>query len=755
MPSETISQPRRLLRRLHGVMASSASAQERLDRVVRVIAQNMVAEVCSIYLARAGNVLELFATEGLKRDAVHNTRMSDGEGLVGLVAERGLSLNLQEAQRHPRFSLRPETGEEPYNSFLGVPIMRDGKAIGVLTVQNVARRRYTHEEMEVLQTIAMVLAEMIWSGNLIPTDELHQDTLTSGVPITLDGISFAPGMAFGETVFHRPRVHISRAVAEDEEAELTRLNDALQSLRDRFSSMLEHPDLAHGGAHRQVLETFSMFAEDQGWERRLRAAVQTGLTAEAAAQRVQQDTATRMATIRDPYLRERIGDFEELTLRLLQELSGDQDQYRAKVTTDSILVARNLGAADLLEYDRQYLKGVVLEEGSQTAHITVIARALGIPLLGRVHGLLGHVAPGEPLIVDTNTKHLYVRPADDVIEIYRAAEAQYAEQRAQFQSEVGLNAETRDGTKIDLFMNAGLLVDLPHLSSTGAEGIGLFRTEFQFMVAPSLPKVEEQRKIYAAAIEAAGPDRPVYFRTLDIGGDKQAPFLPRTKEENPAMGWRAIRIAMDRPALLRYQLRALMLASAGQTLHVMFPMIAEVSELKRCKSMVQKELKRAKENGKEYPTDIKVGCMIEVPSLVFQMDQLAQEVDFLSVGTNDLMQFFYASDRGSPNLTGRYDLLAPHALRLMKTIVDSAAKYNVPVSVCGESAGRPIDAMALLGLGVRRLSVAATAVGPVKRLIRQLDLATLSPFILDRMEKGSGSIRESLKHFARDRGIEY
>nr|WP_262693008.1 phosphoenolpyruvate--protein phosphotransferase [Kordiimonas aestuarii] len=747
-----VSQPRLLLRRLHSVMAGSGAPQDRLNRVVRVIAQNMVAEVCSIYLARAGGVLELFATEGLKEEAVHLTRMTVGEGLVGLVAERGLPLNLSEAPQHPRFSYRPETGEDIYHSFLGVPILRTGRVVGVLVVQNVTPRRYKPEEVEALQTISMVIAELVASGELVDKQELTEDSGSTGEPITLDGLTLAAGVGAGIAVFHQPQVQITRTVAEDIEEERKRLEDAIAEMRLQLEEMVEHPDLAHGGEHREVLETYRMFAYDRGWQEKMRDAVSSGLTAEAAVDRVQQENRMRMYKIRDPYLRERISDFDDLAIRLIRIIQGDKSKYRADLTEDAVLVARSIGPAELMDYDRQYLKAIVLEEGSTTSHVTIIARAMGIPMLGRVTGLLTHVEAGEPVVVDSASEHVYVRPAEDVLESYKATLKLQEQLLAEYAAERDLPAETRDGEKVTLLMNAGLLVDLPSLDNTGAEGIGLFRTEFQFMVAPALPKVDEQTKVYSAAIEAAG-DRPVVFRTLDIGGDKQVPFLPRDEEENPAMGWRAIRIALDRPALLRYQLRALLYASAGRTLNVMFPMIAEVAELRRCKVILNKEIARLAKYDKVPPKEVKVGCMLEVPSLAWQLDLLVQEVDFLSIGTNDLMQFFFACDRSSPRLANRYDLLAPPVLSFLQSIFKACDKAGVPVTLCGEMGGKPIEAMALVALGLRRLSISPTSIGPVKRMIRSVDLGSLRDFVFSNLQSAEHSIRDSLVHYARDHNI--
>ncbi|UTW56842.1 phosphoenolpyruvate--protein phosphotransferase [Kordiimonas sp. SCSIO 12610] len=734
-------------------MAAGGSAQDRLDRVAQLIAQNMVAEVCSIYLSRAGGVLELFATEGLKASAVHQTRLNTGEGLVGLVAERGIPLNISEAPNHPRFAYRPETGEDIYHSFLGVPVLRTGKVAGVLVVQNVTPRTYKVEEVEALQTIAMVISELLASGDLIAADELSEDAASLGTSVTLNGTKLADGVGSGIAVFHRPQIKILRTVAEDTELEVGRLEQAITTLREHLEDMLKHPDLSHMGEHREVLETYRMFAYDQGWQAKMREAALSGLTAEAAVDRVQQDNRIRMQQIRDPYLRERIADFEDLASRLIRILQGDESVQREALGEPTVLVARNIGPAELMDYDRTFLQAIVLEEGSATAHVTIIARAMGLPVVGRVAGLLSHVEAGEHIIVDTDSEHVYVRPSDDIIQSYRETARLLKDQLAAYEAERSLPSRTLDGRDVNLLMNAGLLVDLPNLENTGAEGIGLFRTEFQFMISSALPKVDEQFKIYSAALDSAG-DKPIVFRTLDIGGDKQVPFLPRDEEEeNPAMGWRAIRIALERPALLRFQLRAMLYAAAGRELNVMFPMIAEVAELRRCKSIFQKEIDRLKLHGRTPPSSIKIGCMLEVPSLVWQMDLLLKEVDFLSVGTNDLMQFFFACDRSNPRLTDRYDLLAPPVLSFLHSVISACNDKDVPITVCGEMGSKPIEAMALIGLGLRRLSVSPSAIGPVKRMIRSMHVDRLEEFMLSKLAAGDHSIRDSLLYFARDHDV--
>ena len=733
-------------------MAGSGSAQSRLNRIVHVIAQNMVAEVCSIYLTRAGDVLELFATEGLKSEAVHLTRLRIGEGLVGSVAERGLPLNLSEAPSHPRFVYRPETGEDIYHSFLGVPILRGGRVVGVLVVQNVASRHYAVEEIEVLQTIAMVLSELVGSGDIVNLDEFAEGASDISDSRKLEGKRLVDGVSAGIAVFHTPQAKITKTVSDNVDEERTRLENAMATMRMQLESMMDHPDLELSPEQREILDTYRMFAYDQGWQDKMRDAVQSGLTAEAAVDRVQQENRARMSKIRDPYLRERVSDFEDLANRLIRIIQGDLDGGHAQLTEESILIARALGPAEIMDYDRALLKGIVLEEGSTTSHVTIIARAMGIPVLGQVSGLLDHVETGQFVIVDTEGEHVYLRPSDDIVDSYKDIIKIREQRAAEYKAARDLPAQTLDGQRVSLFMNAGLLVDLPSLDSTGAEGIGLFRTEFQFMVSSKLPKVADQLAIYNAALDAAD-NKPVIFRTLDIGGDKQVAFLPRDDSENPAMGWRAIRIALDRPVLLRYQLRALLYAAAGRDLNVMFPMIAEVAEFRQCKKLLDKELKRLDMLGKEKPRSIKVGVMLEVPSLSWQLDILLGEIDFMSIGTNDLMQFFFACDRGNPRLEDRYDLLAPPVLAFLNMIIRSCDEAGVPVTVCGEMGGRPLEAMALVALGLKRLSISPSAIGPVKRMLRSVDLAKLRQFLMENITSPEHSIRESLLHFARDHDI--
>jgi phosphotransferase system enzyme I (PtsP) len=747
--------PRVLLRRLREVMAEPVSAQDRLDKVVVLIAANMVAEVCSVYVLRVDGTLELYATEGLKAEAVHQTVLTTHEGLVGLVASEANPVNLSDAQAHPAFSYRPETGEEIYHSFLGVPILRSGNTLGVLVVQNRARRTYTEEEQEALQTTAMVLAEMIASGELASLARPGAEPAARHA-MHLTGISLADGIALGHVVLHEPRVVITNVIADDAQRELKRLDAAIATLRADLDRLVEHRDLADGGEHRDVIEAYRMFSYDQGWLHKIREAVGTGLTAEAGVERVQSDTRARMLRASDPYLRDRLHDLDDLANRLMRVLMGqDHAPGREQLPENAIVVARSMGPAALLDYDRKRLRGLILEEGGPTSHVSIVARALGIPTVGEIDNATGLVEPGDAVIVDGSTGNVHMRPPADIEVAYAERVKLRARRQAQYRALRERPCVTKDGAAIALMINAGLTIDLPHIEETGAAGVGLFRTELQFMVADTLPRTNEQYALYRAVLDAAGK-KPVTFRTLDIGGDKVLPYMRNVEEENPALGWRAIRLGLDRPGLLRSQVRALLRAAGGRELRLMFPMIAVVEEFDKAKALVEIELTHLRRHGHLLPERVQVGTMLEVPSLLFQLDELLERVDFLSVGSNDLMQFLYAADRGNTRVSERFDPLSKPVLRALKDVVDMARKHNKPVALCGELASQPIGAMALAIIGFRALSLSPSAVGPVKAMLLELDCRKGEQALLPLLEQpaGSVSIRAKLESFAAAEGLQ-
>jgi phosphotransferase system, enzyme I, PtsP len=746
--------PRLLLRRLREVMAEPVSAQARLDKIVVLIASNMVAEVCSVYVLRADATLELFATEGLNREAVHLTTMRSGEGLVGLIAQRAEPLALSEAQAHPAFSYKPETGEEIYHSFLGVPILRGGNTLGVLVVQNRASRTYSEEEVEALQVTSMLLAEMIASGELQsivrPGDDiaLHR-------PLALTGTAISDGIGLGHVVLHEPRVVVKQLVAENVSGEMRRLDAAIEDMRENLNRLIEQGDILGTGEHRDVLEAMRMVANDRGWMRRLREAIATGLTAEAAVESVQNDARAKLQRSTDPYMRDRLHDLDDLANRLLHKLTGQSFVVdRASMPDNAILVARTMGPAVLLEYERARLRGLVLEEGGPSSHVAIVARALGIPAVGEVANITDLVETGDAIIVDGTSGDVRVRPQSDVENAYAEKARLRARRQEQYQKLRDVPAVTRDGIEIKLHMNAGLLVDLPHVAETGAASIGLFRTELQFMLAARFPRMREQFNLYRTVLEAV-PDRPVTFRTLDIGSDKVLPYMEKMEEENPALGWRAIRIGLDRPALLRLQLRALLRAAVGRHLRIMFPMVACCAEFDAAREIVAREVAYLKRHGYATPSALELGVMIEVPSLLFELDAICAKADFLSVGSNDLVQYLFAADRDNKRVADRFDVLSPPALRALATIAGAGHAAGKPVTLCGEMGGKPLEALALAAIGYRSLSMSPASIGPVKATLIAADLAETEAFLtpLVGAHDGAPSLRAHLRDYAEKSGI--
>ncbi|MGB0681514.1 MAG: phosphoenolpyruvate--protein phosphotransferase [Magnetovibrionaceae bacterium] len=744
---------RRLLSRVRDLMAGELTAEERLQQIVSIIAADMVSEVCSVYVRRPGDVLELFATEGLKVEAVHQTRLRIGEGIVGFVAAHARAIALADAQSHPNFAYRPETGEDIYHSMMGVPILRGGRVIGILSIQNKSQRNYSEEEVETLQTVAMIVAELILSGELIDRSDLLPADGIALRPLRLEGISLAKGFGIGEAVLHEPHVSIANMIAEDPDAERARLRQALSEMRGALDAMLDADDLSATGEHREILESYRMFAEDRGWVARIGEAIDGGLTAEAAVQRVHNDIRARLGQASDPYIRERVHDLEDLANRLVQHLTGNEIDPTQDLPEDVVLIARNMGPAQLLDYDRTRLRALVLEEGSATSHVAIVARALGIPMVGGVADILARVEPGDPMVVDGEHAQVFVRPGEDVLRNYFRFAREREKTLAAYDRLRDKPTVTRDGTAIQLGLNAGLLIDMTHLGTTNADGVGLYRTEVPFMVRPSFPDVNAQKAFYAKVLEEAG-DKPVVFRTLDVGGDKVLPYWKQQDEENPAMGWRAIRVSLDRPAILRQQLRAMLRAANGRALHIMFPMVAELSEFEAAKALLEWECAREAENGTPMPSPLKVGVMIEVPSLVFQLPLLLNHVDFIAIGSNDLFQFLFAADRGNTRLNGRYDLLSPFVLQFLRDIVRTCDECDVPVSVCGEMAGSPLEAMALIGVGLRRLSVAPQNHGPVKAMLLSLDVPAITDYVATLNNLSLPSVRDHLRAFAQDHKVQ-
>ena len=745
------------MRAIRTAMAGTESVQERLDDFVQAISKAMRVKVASIYLLRQGEELELSATQGLKKSAVHKTRMKPGEGLVGHVALTARPLNLADAPSHPLFSYRPETGEDPYNSFLGVPILRGGRTLGVLVVQSKKARSFNEEEVEDLLTVAMVLAEIIIDDERVGGKKaaLKGITLAPVKPETVAGKPFAGGLVRGHAYLHVPPVAPANLLAENIAAEEIRLEEGVEKLRASVDAMVAGDTAKLSRASKDIYETYRMFAYDRKWVGRLREAVHSGLTAEAAVERVRNEHRARLMKSKDPYLRARLHDLEDLANRLLRALSGESlGPGNKNISDDAIIFAREIGPAELLDYDRDKLQGIVLEEGSASSHTAIICRAIGIPLIGRAEGVLDLIETGDPVLLDGEEGVAYIRPLDTQVSGFKLRMNIAGEMNRAYEEMKFTPAKTLDGRRISLQLNAGLLVDLPQLDQAGADGIGLFRTEFQFMISEFMPRLKEQTELYRKAIEAAG-DRPVTFRTLDLGGDKILPYMDPVPEENPAIGWRAIRIALDRPGLMRYQIRALVAAGAGRYLKVMFPMVTTVDEFVEARGLFDREVERAKKLGHELPQKIEVGVMLETPALAWQINPICDHADFVSVGANDLMQFFFAADRDNARVSDRYDPLHPAAISIMKFIADGCKRNDRPVSVCGSIAGRPLEAITLVALGYDQLSMPVTGIGPVKAALLKLDAKKLrkklEPHIT--IDSRLSTLRDIVREFCLEEGI--
>jgi phosphotransferase system, enzyme I, PtsP len=698
--------------------------------------------------------LELYATRGLNESAVHVTKLGVGEGLVGTIAENVETLNLDEAAAHPAFRYMPETGEERFHSFAGVPIVRAERAVGVLCVQHVDPRKYDDVEIEALQTVAMVTAELIAGADLI--DKSSKSGMVSDGTLVFQGLPLVKGMAAGVAIFHQPNIRIEHTVAEDTEAERHRVYAAFDKMREQIDRMASMAEFGGGGEHDEVLATYKMFAYDEGWSRRINEAIDSGLTAEAAIERVQQRTRMRMRQIDDPLLADRMHDLEDLANRLLRIVSGQMSTAaQLGLRQDSILVARNLGPAELLEYDKRRLRGVVLEEGSLTSHVTIVARAMGIPVLGRVPSVRRNIAEGDMLLLNVDEKSIIIRPSSQVQEVFEADLAQRQKRRARFATLRDEPSVTTDGQKISLMINAGLRDDVSQIALSGAEGIGLFRTEFQFLISATLPQRERQQRFYREVLEAAG-DKPVVFRTIDVGGDKALPYLKEAgiAEENPALGWRALRLALDHAGLMKAQARALLEASAGRILNVMFPMVSEPWEFDAARKIFDEQEAFLKQHKKQLPSKIRYGAMLEVPALAEMLDILLPKIDFLSIGTNDLTQFLFAADRADPRLAERYDWLSPAILRFIARVVSTARDYDVDVSVCGEMGGRSLEALALIGLGVNRLSITPASIGAIKAMVRSTNHTEITEKMSELLASPPSELRSELANWANDRAIE-
>jgi phosphotransferase system enzyme I (PtsP) len=736
-----IRDTRRLFARLREALASGAAS---LPDIASLVAKELPADACAIYVTRAGEILELAATYGLNINAVGRVRLRLGEGIIGMVAASGDAMNLPDAQNHPGFAYRSEIGEERFASLFAMPVKRAGRILGVIAVQSEQPRLFGDMEVESIATVAMLLAEILARAG---ATNLPEQGFSDTLPRRYAGYVLSAGIARGTILTYGATAPIAQLLTDDPAAELKRLDRAVDGANKTLDGLIA-ASLPGGNAPRDVLDAYRMVAQSAGWLGRVKDAIKDGLTAETAVDKIARELRERMRRITDPYLRERLADIEDMIGRLLVALGGAK--AKPARADGAILLVRRLGPADLLDWHSRGIAAVAIEEASPSGHAAILARALGLPALQVDRGAVEAANEGDEALLDAEGATLILRPEPDVVQVYDRALAARSERAVALLAYRDRPAITKDGVNLKLMLNVGLTMELDQLERTGADGIGLYRTEIAALAAGGIPDVAAQAAEYGRVLDRA-KGRLVQFRTLDLGADKLLPGETGQGEENPAMGWRSLRVGLDRPAILRRQLRALLLGAQGRPLSIMFPMVATVEEFRAARDLLEAEAARIR----PAPSSLMAGSMLEVPALLFQLPGLLAEADFVSVGTNDLMQFLFAADRGTPELADRYDTLSAPVLELLERLVIACEDAHVPLSVCGEAAGRPLDALAFAAVGVTTLSMSGNAILPVKALLAETDLESFRPILRDLRRSGAagGSIREPLTAWARDRNL--
>lgn len=735
-----------LLKNIRKCVPLKISAEEKINLIIRQIIQELPVDVCSCYLIRPGDVLELYATMGLNVKAVHETFLRLGEGLIGEIALNRKPQAFENAQEHASYSFKPETNEQHFKSLAGAPILYENMLLGVISIQTKQPFVYPPELLNVLQIIALVMADILY---LSVTGSAEKKISTGHQYKKIEATRLIPGIALGNAYIHR-RAVLNAVLADDVHKEIKKLEAALKTAEDEINHLIMKPDTK--SEQSGILETYLMFVHDKGWLQKMKQEIENGLTAEAAVLKVCAEMVRRMELTNDSYIKERIHDFRDLTSRIIRLLHGKQLISAKKLPRNAILIAESLGPAELLDYDLSRIKGIVLEEGSQTMHVVIVARSYNIPVLSGIKDISALVLNNDVLALDADRGFLYINPADEILDEFESRLKEQKRLQSRLTQMGALPAVTQDGFSVSLNINAGLETDLMNVRGVTYDGIGLFRTELPFMSSEKLPDVAAQTAIYRRVISEM-KDKPVVFRSLDIGSDKILPYFENRNEKNPAMGWRSIRVTLDRRAILRKQLRAFIHAGAGKTLYVMFPMISTVAEFNQARQTLEWELQRERERGCLMPAEIKVGTMLEVPSLLFQLEELVKYVDFISVGTNDLTQFLFATDRSNPLIWSRYDTLSPPFLRMMQFVQQTCEKANVECSVCGEMASHPLEAVALIGLGFKKLSMNPAALGRIKAVVRSMNQEKVHEFLLRYLSDTTATLRPLLQAYVTDHEI--
>jgi len=703
-------------------IVTGVNAARNLDQALAFIVERvksaLMVDVCSVYLAdHESGELVLMASDGLLPESVGYVRLKFDEGLVGLVAQRAEMVNLDNAPDHPRYRYFPETGEEWYHAFLGVPIIHQRKVLGVLVVQEHAEHRYDEDTVTVLVTIAAQLAGAIVhaeaSGGI---DGLQGQRGLQGY--ALRGLPGAPGVAIGKAIAVHPYADIEgipdREV-DDVKEEQKRFLDAVAAVREEVHVMVDNMSTVLPAADSALFDAYLMMLDSDSLIDGVNEGISNGNWAPGALRETFREHIRAFNEMDDPYLRERAEDVRDLGRRILQHLQ--QKPVRgARYPKNTILIGEEITASMLAEVPPKSLAGVVSVRGSSTSHTAILARALGIPAVLGVDDMRVAWFDGMEIIADGYSGRVFVNAPNEVKKEYRRLQREEQELTEDLKGLRNEDSVTKDGMHVPLYANTGLLSDIKPSIESGADGVGLYRTEFPFMVRDRFPGEEEQTQVYKQVLEAFHP-RPVTMRTLDVGGDKALPYFPIT-EDNPFLGWRGIRITLDHPEIFLVQIRAMLKANAGMgNLQMLLPMITNLAEVDEALGLIHRAHQELLEEGVETALP-KVGAMVEVPSLIYQIEPLARRVDFISIGSNDLTQYLLAVDRNNPRVAGLYDSLHPAVVHALRYVVDGAKQHRIPVSVCGEMAGDPAAALLLLGLGIHSLSMNASSLQRIKWVVR-------------------------------------
>ncbi len=737
-----------LLKRLKKTMSELGEAQARLNKIVEIIADSMNSEVCSIYLINRHNILELFATEGLRSKAVHYTQLNLGQGLVGKIAASAEPIKTSQVSKTKGFRYLPETGEEIYNSFLGVPIQRLGKMLGVLVIQNLKNREYTEDDVYGLEIVAMVIAEMAELGAFTSSDGSDELSHDKKNPLSINGLIGKEGIVIGNTCLLEPKIKVKNPIADNPKLEKQKLKKSISKLKNQLSEIISKKHFKKKGDFLEILETHKLLIEDKGWIKRMETYIDSGLSAIVAVEKEQTITKSRITKVQNFYFKERLNEFYEISNILLKILTNQKTSINLAGIREPILVARNITPLELVSL-RHELKGVILEDGSVGSHTTIVARALNIPLLIQTKDIIYNISNGDKIILDADQGVVYLRPEMAISQIYESKLNLRKKAKKSFLASKNLEAKTLDNKKIFLMMNAGLMADLPSLDDSGADGVGLYRTELQFLINNKVPKRAEQAEIYSKVLDAADKN-PVFFRTLDIGSDKILPTITPEIEPNPTLGWRAIRLTLERSGVFKMQVQALIRGAKGRNLNIVIPLVTEPKEFFQAKDMILDEITRERNRNRIVPNLIQIGAMLEVPSLAFAPNSFFKCVDFLMVGGNDLKQFFFAADRENEKVRKRYDILSSSFLSFLKLIVKKSEEYKLPLSYCGEDAGRPIEALVLCSLGFKTLSMQPNCIAPVKSLLRCIKLSQIKKIVDYALDSNYSTVRKQVIQYLED-----